>query len=139
MQGKRAGLYPNCVLPPWPFYGQISEEKKLILMKRVRNDSLSHGFGKNGQEIYFLRWFCAPGSEPWLGRAGCWVMGRCCGCHADESALAGAVPSARLLLSPFSSRSPARQLLPGTGAAELEPCGGCRSSTGSDPSCWPHL
>lgn len=69
MQGKHAGLYPSCVLPPWPFYGQISEEKKLILMKRVRNDSLSRGFGKNGQEIYFLRWFCAPGSEPWLGRA----------------------------------------------------------------------
>lgn len=141
--GKTCWALSQLSAAPWPFYGQITEEKRLILMKRVRNDPLSHGFDKNRQEISFLRWFCAPGSESWLGRAAILGDGEMrCGCRANESDLA-AVPSAwapsQLLPSPFSARSPARQFLPGTGTAELEPCGGCRSSTGSDPSYWPHL
>lgn len=65
-----------------------------------------------------------------------------CGCHANESDLAECGSHVRLLgllHSPFSRspRSPSEAIPAGN--AELEPCGGCRSSTGSDPSYWPHL
>lgn len=78
-----------CCLPD-PFMGKSARgKKKLFLVRRMRSDLLSHGFNENREEIYFLRLFCAPGSESWLGRAA--ILGdeeMRCGCHANESNLA---------------------------------------------------
>lgn len=83
------GLYELCAAVLTLLWANQRGKKKLLLVRRMRSDLLSHGFIENREEIYFLHLFCAPGSESWLGRAA--ILDdeeMCCVCHTNESNLA---------------------------------------------------
>lgn len=109
----------------------VREKKNIFDESREERPALTRLRQEQGGNIFCV-YFVSPRSESWLGRAAVLGDGRCA-----VGAVLMKVPTARAPSQPLLLPQPCEAIPAGSGT--VEPCGGCRSSIGSDPSHWPHL